>query len=103
MLKQMDAFESQLTHTYSRKLRGGPEGPESLLSEDKPARCITPRSLRRKHTCTHIHIHSKPNPVDSVLGIAIWIITAVLKKGQGHTERVDRESFGTRRGGGDTK
>lgn len=53
MLKQMDAFESQLTHTYSRKLRGGPEGPESLLSEDKPARCITPSSLRKKRTHSH--------------------------------------------------
>lgn len=101
MLKQMDAFESQLTHTYSRKLRGGPEGLESLLSEDKPARCITLSSLRRKHTNTHTL--SIPSPVDSVLGIAIWIITVVLKKGQGHTERVDRENSGTRRGGGETK
>lgn len=54
----------------------------------------------KTHTLTHT-----PNPsrFDSVLGIAIWIITAVLKKGQGHTERVDRESSGTKRGGGETK
>lgn len=76
----MDAFESQLTHTYSRKLRGGPVGPESLLSEDKPARCITLGSLRKIYTHTHTRSLSEPNPVDSVLGIAIWIITAVLKK-----------------------